>query len=89
MSTASHEEQLRHLPRELHPGDHEVREGQEHSRHDAPRPTLDAPDFFGSEVTHDLEVFKACCGVIVANHWSDDLVDVEDKVYTRGLLKRD
>lgn len=30
-------------------------------------PTLDAPEFFGSEVTHDLEAFKAGCDVIVAN----------------------
>lgn len=52
-------------------------------------PTLDAPDFFGSEVTHDLEAFKARCGVIVANRWSDDLADVADKVYTRDLFKRD
>lgn len=52
-------------------------------------PTLDAPDFFGSEVTHDLEAFKARCGVIVANRWSDDLADVTDKVYTRDLFKRD
>ena len=52
-------------------------------------PTLDAPDFFGSEVTHDLEAFKARCGVIVANRWSDDLADVANKVYTRDLFKRD
>ena len=52
-------------------------------------PTLDAPGFFGSEVTHDLEAFKAKCDVIVANRWSDDLVDVADKVYTRDLFKRD
>lgn len=52
-------------------------------------PTLDAPEFFGSEVTHDLEAFKAGCDVIVANRWSDELADVEDKVYTRDLFKRD
>lgn len=52
-------------------------------------PTLDAPDFFGSEVTHDLEVFRARCGVIVANRWSDDLADAADKVCTRDLFKRD
>ena len=52
-------------------------------------PTLDAPEFFGSEVTHDLEAFKAGCDVIVANRWSDELADVADKVYTRGLFKRD
>lgn len=52
-------------------------------------PTLNAPEFFGSEVTHDLEAFKARCDVIVANRWSDDLVDVAGKVYTRDLFKRD
>ena len=52
-------------------------------------PTLDAPEFFGSEVTHDLEAFKAGCDVIVANRWSDELADVADRVYTRDLFKRD
>ena len=52
-------------------------------------PTLDAPEFFGSEVTHDLEAFKAGCDVIVANRWSDELADVAEKVYTRNLFKRD
>lgn len=52
-------------------------------------PTLDAPEFFGSVVTHDLAAFKSRCDVIVANRWSDDLSDVADKVYTRDLLKRD
>ena len=52
-------------------------------------PTLEATEFFGSEVTHDLEAFKAGCDVIVANRWSDELADVADKVYTRDLFKRD
>lgn len=52
-------------------------------------PALDAPKFFGSEVTHDLEAFKAGCVVIFANRWSDELADVADKVYTRDLFKRD
>lgn len=52
-------------------------------------PALGAHDFFGSEVTRDLEAFKTRCGVIVANRWSDDLADVADKVYTRDLFKRD
>lgn len=51
-------------------------------------PALDAPEFFGSEVTHDLEAFKAGCDVIVANRWSEELADVADKVYTRDLFKR-
>jgi UDPglucose 6-dehydrogenase len=52
-------------------------------------PTLDAPEFFGSEVTHDLEAFEAGCDAIVANRWNDELADVADKVYTRDLFKRD
>ena len=52
-------------------------------------PTLGEPEFFGSEVTHDLEAFKAKCDVIVANRWSDELADVADKVYTRDLFRRD
>lgn len=48
-------------------------------------PTLDSPEFFGSEVPHDLEAFKAGCDVIVANRWSDELADVADKVYARDL----
>ena len=52
-------------------------------------PTLDAPDFFGSEVTRDLSSFKSRCDLIVANRWSDDLVDVAGKVYTRDLFRRD
>ena len=52
-------------------------------------PTLDAPEFFGSEVTHDLETFKAGCNVIVANRRSDELADVADKVYTGDMFERD
>ena len=52
-------------------------------------PTLDASEFYGSEVTHDLEAFKSRCDIVVANRWSDELSDVEDKVYTRDLFGRD
>lgn len=50
-------------------------------------PMLDAPEFFGCEVTHDLKAFKAGCDAIVSNRWSDELTDVADKVYTRNLFK--
>ena len=52
-------------------------------------PALDAPEFFGSEVTSDLEAFKSRCDFIVANRWSDELADVAGKVYTRDLFRRD
>ena len=52
-------------------------------------PTLDDPEFYGSQVTHDLAEFKADSAVIVANRWNDELRDVADKVYTRDLFKRD
>ena len=52
-------------------------------------PTLDAPEFFASEVTHDLETFKRRCDLIVANRWSPELEDVAGKVYTRDLFGRD
>lgn len=52
-------------------------------------PTLEGVEFFGSEVIHVLGGFKASCGTIIANRWSDELSDVADKVYTRDLFKRD
>ncbi|WEV67740.1 nucleotide sugar dehydrogenase [Bifidobacterium sp. ESL0769] len=50
-------------------------------------PTLDAPDFFGSEVTHDLDDFKKRCNLILANRWNTELSDASNKVYTRDLQK--
>lgn len=52
-------------------------------------PTLNAREFFGSEVVRDLAKFKSRCDLIIANRWSDELADVVDKVYTRDLFKRD
>ena len=52
-------------------------------------PALDEEEFFGSEVTHDLESFKTRADVIVANRQDDALADVTDKVYTRDTFKRD
>lgn len=52
-------------------------------------PTLTGEEFYGSEVIRDLDAFKEQCDVILANRWSDELCDVEDKVFTRDLFKRD
>ena len=52
-------------------------------------PVLDAPDFFGSEVIHDLNAFKDQCDVIIANRMTDDIRDVADKVFTRDLFGED
>ena len=43
----------------------------------------------GSKVEKDFDAFKANCNVIIANRFSDELADVEDKVYTRDLFRRD
>ena len=52
-------------------------------------PTLDAPDFFGSKVMHDLDAFKREADVIISNRWNDDLKDVAGQIYTRDLFRRD
>ncbi|MGB2510911.1 nucleotide sugar dehydrogenase [Leuconostoc suionicum] len=52
-------------------------------------PTLQEKSFFNSSVISDLGTFKKESDIIVANRWDDSLLDVEDKVYTRDLYKRD
>ena len=52
-------------------------------------PTLDKPQFFGSEVIGDLARFKTEADVIVANRNSDELADVAERVFTRDLFGSD
>ena len=52
-------------------------------------PALKKDMFMGFPVIHELEEFKRCADVIVANRYQDILGDVRDKIYTRDIFARD
>lgn len=52
-------------------------------------PALKEDDFYNSRVMRDFDEFKKISDIIIANRMTDDIKDVEDKVYTRDLYQRD
>ncbi|QCX53670.1 nucleotide sugar dehydrogenase [Elizabethkingia sp. JS20170427COW] len=52
-------------------------------------PVLKEETFFGSTVMKDFTQFKEACDVIISNRMTEDLSDVQEKVYTRDLFGND
>ena len=52
-------------------------------------PSLKEDKFYNSRVIRDFDEFKKISDVIVANRLSEELKDVEEKIYTRDVFNRD
>lgn len=52
-------------------------------------PTLYEDNFYNSQVVKNLEEFKNMSDIIVTNRIADEIMDVEDKIYTRDIYSRD
>ena len=52
-------------------------------------PMMSEDSFFNSKVERNLENFKTSCDLIIANRLTDELQDIEYKVYTRDLFRND
>ena len=50
-------------------------------------PAMEEAEFFNSKVIKDLDAFKSISDVIVANRLCDDILDVQEKVYTRDIFR--
>jgi UDPglucose 6-dehydrogenase len=52
-------------------------------------PVLNEKEFFGSEVTRNLQYFKKISSIILTNRFYNELNDVKDKIYTRDIFNKD
>lgn len=52
-------------------------------------PTLNEEEFFRSKVIKDFEEFKDMSDIIISNRFESELQEVEEKVYTRDIFRRD
>lgn len=52
-------------------------------------PTINEKMFYNSEIVNDIDLFKKLSDVVIANRMTNDLIDIESKIYTRDIYGRD